>query len=225
MKRAFTLAEVLIVVALIGVVSTITINVLTNSIHRHVTLSKLKVVYSTLGQAFTAAYAKDGTKHFKDGNPAQTSEWFTRMVGENLFIHKQCNGTTGCWNNGTKLLNGNTPDSDKGSAGIGSNNVIFVTSKGFLVNMSGYNKSNMKSKAGINTSYDGLIIYTDINGVRKPNIVGKDIFVLTYTKERGLLPAGADETDSTVTQNCKNSGMYCFDKVIRDGWTIKNIKL
>ena len=69
------------------------------------------------------------------------------------------------------------------------------------------------------------IIYTDINGVRKPNIVGKDIFVLTYTKERGLLPAGADETDSTVTQNCKNSGMYCFDKIIRDGWTLKNIKL
>ena len=60
-KAAFTLAEVLITLAIIGVVAAITIPSVVQKYQERVTVTKLKKVYSTLNQAYQMAVIENGT--------------------------------------------------------------------------------------------------------------------------------------------------------------------
>ncbi len=60
-KTAFTLAEVLITLGVIGVVAAMTIPTLVNSYHEKQRITQLKKAYSVLNQAFTMAVADYGT--------------------------------------------------------------------------------------------------------------------------------------------------------------------
>lgn len=59
--RAFTLAEVLITLGIIGVVAAISIPTLIQSSQEKATVSQLKKAYSTLSQAFLLAVQENGT--------------------------------------------------------------------------------------------------------------------------------------------------------------------
>ena len=48
-------------------------------------------------------------------------------------------------------------------------------------------------------------MFFDINGVKKPNTVGKDIFPLVYT-EKGIRPAYSDKTQSQIDKDCSKTG-------------------
>ena len=61
-----------------------------------------------------------------------------------------------------------------------------------------------------------LSIYIDLNGNDKPNIIGRDIFVLTLT-DRGLLPAGTDNTTNCTTKDeTEFAGLQCANKVLQE---------
>ena len=67
------------------------------------------------------------------------------------------------------------------------------------------------------------IIYIDINGGKKPNVYGRDLFRFTRVPGKGILPSGYSGTDEDINQNCSKtgSGEYCAAKIMRDGWEIK----
>ena len=66
-KSAFTLAEVLITLAIIGVVAAMTIPTLISDYQEKATITKLKVTYSMLANAWQLAYANSG--EFKEDDP------------------------------------------------------------------------------------------------------------------------------------------------------------
>ncbi len=59
-KKGFTLAEVLITLAIIGVVAALTIPTVVRNYQKQQTVVKLKKVYSVLNQAFNNSQAENG---------------------------------------------------------------------------------------------------------------------------------------------------------------------
>ena len=71
-------------------------------------------------------------------------------------------------------------------------------------------------------------VYIDINGDKKPNVVGKDFFEFILTYDGKLLPRGYDlsESDLKNNRNCVASGYNIGDcsaaKIMRAGWKINS---
>jgi hypothetical protein len=69
------------------------------------------------------------------------------------------------------------------------------------------------------------LTYTE-NGDNAPNIVGKDIYVIIYTDDNGILPAGTHKTTAEINRNCSTTstgeiaGFFCLLKVKENGWVI-----
>jgi hypothetical protein len=81
--------------------------------------------------------------------------------------------------------------------------------------------------------------FVDINGVKKPNKLGRDLFVLaidpnkgvvpnywddgqdaTYTKTREQLKKGPSNQNYQCNKNAR--GMWCAALIMADGWQIKD---
>ena len=88
-KQAFTLAEVLITLAIVGVIAALTIPNLMKNYQTHIFKTAYKQAYSDINQAFAQAF-KDGelirTTMYQ--NNATTQEW--NILKENLKISKEC---------------------------------------------------------------------------------------------------------------------------------------
>src|SRR5574344_2111076 len=105
MKKGFTLAEVLIVLGIIGVVAALTIPTLINSYQEKATVTRLKKVYSTLSQAYQMAIIENGEfPDWFEGNdeltPVQKGEIFYNVLSKYFKISKACKGEPGCFTTG-----------------------------------------------------------------------------------------------------------------------------
>lgn len=101
MKRAFTLAEVLITLGIIGVVAALTIPALIQNYKNHETEARLAKFYSVVNQAIAMAEVDYGDKIYwaEDGNdPKKRDAWFKKYFFPYMKIVKSeplGNGTTG----------------------------------------------------------------------------------------------------------------------------------
>ena len=219
----FTLAEVLITLGIIGIVAAMTIPTLMTKIQKRKLETQLKETYSVIQQTMKAAEG-DGANFqtaFQDGSNEAMKEWFEEFIQPHLKTESVCYNKAGCWHKKgeAKLLNGALQNWEQQS-GWGINTITFTIAKGAWFNMDGHSVSRCNSMFGIDTNTQCLVIYFDINGADKPNILGKDIYTVVQT-EKGLLPAGSDRTKAQVNQNCNTGdGHFCLQKVINDSFTI-----
>lgn len=91
MKQAFTLAEVLITLGIIGVVAALTLPSLISKNNTAAMESKLKKTYSVLSQSLLFAAGELGgldAVEFKDGNTESTEEMFYTYLEKYLKISK-----------------------------------------------------------------------------------------------------------------------------------------
>ena len=107
-EAAFTLAEVLITLGIIGVVAAITIPTLVQNYRQHVVETRLQKFYTTFNQAITMAEAQYGDKKEwywdaygveldKDGNPiegtSKVDQWFNKYLSQFITIKKKVDKT------------------------------------------------------------------------------------------------------------------------------------
>lgn len=229
-RIAFTLAEVLITLGIIGVVAAMTLPALIGKYEKMVTVNKLKRSYTTISQMFTMARKDYGDPNewnfsFGDLSNGTTSNFETVLpeIAKTYFLPyldvvDDCG--LGCSKvpKDYKWLNGNLVNQ--------FHTRIFYTmflKDGSIIYLSVNNN-------GI-TMYD-LIICVDINGIKKPNIDGKDVFAyyltttgVTKTNFWGLVGSNIKrETlkDGTTGRECnKNAnGEYCGALIQYDNWSI-----
>ena len=200
MKHGFTLAEVLIAIAIIGVVSAITMPVLINKYQEKVTVSKVKKIYSTINQAILLSIKDNGYPYEwnVDDNRSETSaKQLASYITPYVKILKDCNVQTGCFKyDDVFLLSGNKHD-----VNYETNRTYYK----FILNDGSY--IFMRSSIGkyceytdIGVSTCGLIGF-DINGPKKPNTIGRDIFVTNITNLGQLKSAD-------INDYCINKGAY-----------------
>lgn len=158
-KKGFTLAEVLITLAIIGIVAALTIPTLVASIQNN----QLKIAYKKAFRDASIAWMEafsDGTLQERPGWVSDPScDYNFNQFMAKFTIIKQCSGsvanTSGCW----------APNEDATVVwGLPNTGLCFIDTSG---------RSWCKA-----TNWGWMIV--DTNGFKEPNIFGKDRFPL-YT--------------------------------------------
>ncbi len=201
-KNGFTLAEVLITLGIIGVVAAMTIPTLLAKYQEKQTVTKLKQTYSILSQAIRSVQEDVGTPDDWELSGQYYNKDDSALIAQNLLpalkIVQNC-GTTGdscIWTKQYNYLNG------KGAGAYGGGNMYKV------VLMNGTSLS-----FGTWTDNERIDFFIDINGTKRPNTIGKDLFCISWFRDKGLYPLGAPETGG-YTCNKNSDGWGCTYHVL-----------
>ena len=192
-KLAFTVAEVLITLGIIGVVAAMTIPTLISKYHEKQTYTRLKETYSIIAQALRSVEEEYGTPD--DWNLSQEfyksedSLKIAKILLTSLKVAQDC----GVKANSSCMYNGRYKYLDGSYASSYGN---FKTYK--IVLMNGTSVS-----FGVYTPNELIDFFVDTNGAAPPNQVGRDLFVFGYFKNKGLYPLGAP---GTVAYSCAKNG-------------------
>jgi len=194
-KHGFTLAEILITLTVIGVVAALTIPTLLQNTNQAELKTALKRDFADLSQA-TLSIKNDLGGSLVNAFPGEGlgSDALKNAYRGKLNYIKECGGTgswgtsgngasaDGCWHaaDGWQYLNGTKFSGTMTTPGLILNNgtlmYLYITSSSCSTLVGDYYRC-------------GEITF-DVNGFKKPNTVGKDIFVAVITND-GILPMGA----------------------------------
>jgi prepilin-type N-terminal cleavage/methylation domain-containing protein len=210
-KHAFTLAEVLITLGIIGVVAALTLPSLISNHRKNVTLTRLKKVYSVMNQAIAQSIAENGDytdwvkdcglSHIPTCTPAEAQDWFMEYLGRNLKILK-------------------TVPQDSGFF------VYFVDGGILVVTVYLYDMGFYIDEQAVNSPQTGKNYF---NFRFMPNPIGNNIDINAnrkgfepYTFEswegsrEGLIHAATNDFGCSETE----SKAYCTKLIQWEGWTI-----
>ena len=190
---AFTLAEVLITLVIVGVIAALTIPNLMQKYQEQTTVKKVQKFYSNLSNAYSLAMKDNGPAN--DWKLTSTDKSGAEKIYELLFkpyfkIGKNCgtNNTGNCIANGDyRHLNNNI-------------HTKYSTN-------SHYYKITLEDGAAVwfkEYERPDITIFYDINGPKEPNQYGKDLFTF-YIEGRKVYPPGIPSGDYSFTSNSFNS--------------------
>ena len=210
--KAFTLSEVLITIVIIGVIAAITIPLVIQSTQKRETITALKKAYSVLTNWQTRAQVDYGHSSTWDSAiDIGIEQYYADYVKPYFNILKECSSMGECGytsDNPFKFANGNNAGS--GIFVASGTRVAFLTNDGMAYSFVCISSSGTEWNA----------VRVDINGSKKPNQFGRDVFVFLRTSELGVKPYGYDKTMNSVNSNCSRSstGDTCAARIIRNGW-------
>lgn len=205
LKKAFTLAEVLITLVIVGVVAALTVPVIIANSNEKALSVALKKNYAVIEQAML--------KYYIDNNNSLTQSVLVsdESLKEKFFdkyFNTICSGyeckhdgfiSYKAYDNKTKVPSLKFPDSYS----------VILADGTYIV----YNTWN---------SLGYRFLFVDVNGpYKKPNVIGKDMFVFEIQFSDGsLVPAGATNSHWDMNTYCDpsysaaNSGYACTAKVL-----------
>lgn len=243
----FTLAEVLITLGIIGVVAAMTIPTLITSTQKLQYMSSLQKAYSEFSQALqamtgnydcvtdlacTGVFASD-----------KTSQDLGTELAKYLKLSKDCGMTPA----GQGCL---PPSANSNFDGSGTPIALDTdTSLEKFVTADGMSFAVVNGATNCETDWGGTLgymaktcgyLYVDVNGLKEPNNLGRDVFVFFITNGRGsfLYPLGGSDDNAfshglTLSKgwwnvggsdNCSSAtskdGAYCTGRVFEKGWTM-----
>ena len=220
-KIAFTLAEVLITLGVIGVVAAITMPTLIQNYKKKTWVEGLRVNISTIENGFKKLLADEGVDKLTD-----TSLWNT-IPGGGCVIGRDCGDS---FDNKlreyfkyekfpaqtlpVKYLINNYSSSYYWGLSLPNNSSYYIT---FYKNYSG----------GTYPCFDApennvAIIYMDVNGIKKPNQFGRDVFFMFLTDNGRIILAGNNESwkcwAGCDTSYDNQVGIGCSGRIAEEGW-------
>lgn len=211
---AFTLAEVLITLGIIGVVAAMTIPTLIANYQEKVLVNKAKRGYTTLMQALNMYKSTNYTAADNYGNLFVTGESDIEVLSKlvpYMRVKKTCERYTDneCGGNypvkhAKPRDNGhgiNTSDNLWGARVVLQDGMIFsLQNMNEKTNACGYDYTYNNGTATATNPICGRI-WIDTNGVNAPNRYGSDVFAF-YVKAQSLEPTKSDcDINYVITQN------------------------
>ena len=169
-KHGFTLAEVLITLAIIGVVAALTIPTIISNYNKKVTLTRLQKTYTVLKNAFELAKAEHGDystwswNQIPETGSKRTEYFWETYIFPYLRVSKTC-----------------FPKTDDCMAEIKHSNSMkmdYIPNTGAFVLNDG---TSVLTWANSGTYYPHVWAYVDVNGNAEPNMVGKDVFAMYFS--------------------------------------------
>lgn len=217
MKKGFTLAEVLVTLGIIGVVSAMTVPTLMQNYQRKSYVTQLHKFYTELSQALIQYQTDKNALNLREAGFTSDDNIYQFMKSYFKIVQDCGTDRTPCFPEEYRKLSG-------------------ITTKEGWVSKRHY---VLASGSAIGTYYrsdvDNLIaeFWIDINGQQGPNVVGRDLFALYLYKNGNLddlitttscadVPLTKECRENNYTQYCtSNSGTNlhgCFGKLLNDNW-------
>ena len=203
-KKAFTLAEVLITLGIIGVVVAMTLPILISNYKKNLAVERLKSTYSIINQAFSHSIADNGPAEYWDYN-LSTTDFYARYYAPYIEGVKICNWNeqdsswTESWNSGLQRACSS----------------MAVTAEGERVNINNnQNKYLLKNGVGVTLVSGNQALTIDLNINKHKMVYGVDAFRL----QPNSIATGDPFTGLTFTRKdaCK---MVVENKRTSDGKT------
>ncbi len=222
-KFAFTLAEILITLSIIGVISALTMPALISDYRKEAQTVQIRKASQELANAVDMYITAEGktslasTGIFKGGG-------INSFVTSNLKILKTCSSNdTSCFAPSYRSITGNS-----GTVSCGGNSYVLANSAAICINVVGQNDGrNEPFIAG--RPY--LTVLMDTNGTKGPNIGGRDMFTFYIDKQgtvSGEAPAAVDnlvackqnESPALCQNSCTKSAMgrFCYSTLEAANW-------
>ena len=228
MKKAFTLAEVLITLGIIGVVAAMTMPALIGKYEKHVIEVQLKKTYSDLENMIKRAEVDNESFQYWD---FEDPKWYDKYFQPYLHA-KECKGKdiNYCflqYGNSDlrvfKFANGNLVDANSGHWSVAPKYML-PDGRAIIIEPI-YDES-------FNRNWKYVYFVVDVNGAKGPCIMGRDVFLFTLfnfthgQKNEGLKLGSIGSGDGAyhrtteqITQECYNSGGYdCGILIQRNNW-------
>lgn len=208
--QAFTLAEVLVTLMIIGVIAAITIPALRHDAMNRTISTNLRKVYSELNQATSLAMANtESNKLYRTGAFDSREQLNEEFVKKYFNVIKVCSS-------------GSPEDC------FGNNNLIRDAESYLLANGTAISFED----ACIATAKDSWCnVSVDVTGPKPPNKGGVDQFMFAMNADDGRVYLGSGEAGfrnaSYYDEMCKDAtddygaAWACGAKIQIDGWTIK----
>ena len=204
---AFTLAETLIVIGVIGVVAALTLPNLNQSTCNKEKVAKVKKIYQNLNDALGRAEAVYGPIETWI-NGINEEPVINNKVGERITefmkISKNCGLeiNTGCFKSG----------GEKGLDNSNANTYVSSSENVYkIITTDGTSVGFMKFRNGSSLQGGDGRIYVDIDGPNKgKNTLGMDIFVFVFDENNGVIPYGPHKYNSwdQANANERKQGGY-----------------
>ncbi|MEE3348698.1 MAG: type II secretion system protein [Candidatus Gastranaerophilaceae bacterium] len=247
-NTAFTLAEVLITLGIIGVVAAMTLPTLIGNYQKKQVISQLKKAFSEYAQAMQMAQVENGTldtwalmpsSDFNNNQLEQSKYFGEKYLFPNIKTLNICIPTSSeCWADDVKNLNNESMTNPHFTNQLTNKAISFITPAGYSVYYWLHKNGN------------GMWYTVDVNGPKnRPNQLGKDIFAfgaswgmqgakvkpmgisdstetVEYTREDIL--SGNNVAAASLNYKCKKEtstdplGGYCAALIVLDGWEIKD---
>ena len=222
-SAAFTLAEVLVTLGIIGVVSAMTVPTLMQNYQRQSYVTQLHKVYNEMSQGFQQMMTDRNALNLKETGLLNTTEQATETFKNYFKVVQDCgNNFSPCFASEYRSTTGSSIKPVEANWWSSS----FVLADGAAIGLHGL----IDYSAG-NVSYPYGYMYVDINGAKGPNIAGRDFFLFYYFNDGTL--------DDVVTPECKTAGICsstlevqrvnyscvgqtwpagCFGRILNDNW-------
>ena len=202
-KKGFTLAEILITIVVIGVVSAITVPSIMQTTEKQEFVAGLKKANSVLHQGLSAIARENG---YPLGD-------YSFLIEEKDFMDEFAKVTSVAkvLNNEIKLKEYSWLNGESGETAIINPKAIITTDGQEFIYSNSFGNYGISEE---DFAHQLLGIGVDVNGERKPNRVGYDIFFFYLINGKGIVPTGAKSFDEC---NRQNSGVTCTSKVLKEG--------
>ena len=226
--KAFTLAEVLIVIAIIGIIATLTLPTLNNNIMKNMAATGLAKAINDLESANKLLMEQNHLRNLTDHANVSGNLNNGQTVGFRYFeaLGSVMELTEGSSYTYYPYGSGNATTLDK--VYTSKNNISYILSSntGFKpigsTTMNGYSGNFLPS------------VVIDVNGIAKgPNKLGKDVFMIDIDSKGIVIPVGSkleqaynnDRNDNWETQCIKQAGgpanaSYCAGAIADNGYKV-----
>lgn len=206
-NKGFTLAEVLITLAVIGVVAAMTLPTLNNNIQLQQLGTRLAKTYSQLENGLSLYMAQNEIGQLNRNN-FNTNVFTTRF----LNIKLTCND--GSYENCFARAYDNVADTRQ----ISSNDIIIDTLPAYVL------------KDGTAVQFNGTGVLIDVNGPQQPNVMGYDLHKVNInadgslgpTREERLDPDRSGTIEDRLVRCTGDQADYsdCFEHLLRNNFRI-----
>ena len=212
-RYAFTLAEVLVTLGIIGVVSAMTVPSLMQNYQRQSYAVQLHKFYNELSQSLLRYQTERNAVNLSEAG-LNSQDAFDELIESTFKVVSKCGeDMTPCLPdiNEYKKMNGQS------GLGMWTPRTNYVLASGAAISTCYHPKGEFLAE-----------IYIDTNGRKGPNIVGRDFFSV-YIYNNGIVDEYYTSAPLTKEQRDKNFNDYCingdgvrwdgcFGKLLNDNW-------
>ncbi|CDE62391.1 unknown [Fusobacterium sp. CAG:439] len=216
-KSAFTLAEVLVTLGIIGVVSAMTVPTLIQNHQRKTYVTQLHKVYNEISQVLLQYQTDKNALNLREAGLISQNA-VDDMIRSYFKVVQECDSMSPCFAERYRKLDGSMEHEDMFSRDRNA----YVLTSGASIRPSYYAEGPNKI----------VNMAVDINGAKGPNVQGRDLFWL-YIYNNGQVddfgddvnvnaPLTKDEREAIYKKYCmttEDSGSNgCFGRILNDNW-------